>query len=261
MASRSSSPGGSSRRSRLSSPNADVALALDAGCGPPRRARSPRRSPRRRGGDASRGSAAAWPSTASSWSAPELARRLDRHERRASSAWSPRVPVVAVLPRADIATLSAHRGAQDLAALVRAVSRVSRRAALVAARPRPSLIRPRSRTTRTSPARFAKPSSCVITTTTAPRDASASDHLAERLDALRVEPRRRLVEEQEPRRVHQRTGQGDPLALAARIRPERPLGERPELEARTRRLERRDGRGRPCSRAASSMFSRPVRSA
>ena len=73
-------------------------------------------------------------------------------------------------------------------------------------------------------------------------------NLAERLDALRVEPGRRLVEEEELRRMYERAGQGDPLALPARIGPERPLGERPELEARARRLE---GRMRAADRAAA----------
>ena len=92
---------------------------------------------------------------------------------------------------------------------------------------------------------------------------SCSTQIEERLGGLRIELRRRLVEQQQPRTEGERRSEADALQLAGRELGDRPLGQvagtdrgqrlldaRPDLARRRRRRSR--GRTRPRSRRGSS---------
>jgi hypothetical protein len=58
-----------------------------------------------------------------------------------------------------------------------------------------------------------------------------TDHRDEPRDGSGVEARRRLIEEDESRRVNEGARKGNALALAARVRSHRAVGECAEIEA------------------------------
>ena len=96
------------------------------------------------------------------------------------------------------------------------------------------------------------PSSCASRAT--------SSHSAVRL--CRSRPGRRLVEEQDPRAVHERQREVEPPLHAARVAADAAvgrLGQPDALEQLLRARRARSAFGMPCSVACSSRCSRPVR--
>ena len=124
-----------------------------------------------------------------------------------------------------------------------------------------AMTRPWSMTTMLSASRSASSRYCVVSSTVVPSATSSSMTLPEAEARRRVEPGRRLVEEQDRRPVHERGREVEPAAHAARVGLERPVGgvgQAEALEQLGRPVLRQPLRAGGSARPTRRRFSRPV---